>query len=231
MNFSIIFDNFDYLMFGSWPDGPVGGLALTLILSVVSATLSGVIGLGSGILMVIGNKPVKRLLLMTISFFRAVPILMLMLWAAFLLPKLFGIQFAPLWACVMALSLVGGAYVAHVVAAGLESVAQGQWTAGLALGFNRFQVLRFFILPQAVPRMMPSFINQWVSLIKDTSLVYILSVPEFLYIARRIDGTLTGAYSTEIYLFVGLVYYGVCTGFSAVLNRLSRRYFRQEKAV
>ncbi|WP_267427306.1 ABC transporter permease subunit [Methylobacterium sp. GC_Met_2] len=67
-----------------------------------------------------------------------------------------------------ALSLVGGAYLACGVAAGIESI--GQWAAGLALGFGRGQVLRVIVLPQALRAMAPSFVNQWTALIEDTSL-------------------------------------------------------------
>lgn len=224
MNMSVIFDNLSYFFVAAWPNGALGGIALTLLLSVFSACFSALLGLILGTLLVMSNGIAKNALTIFLGFFRAIPILLLIFWLFFLLPQLFGISAPRLTTVVAALSLVGGAYIAHSVAAGLNAVGSGQWAAGLALGFTRWQVLFYLILPQSLPRMMPSFINHWVSLVKDTSLAYIISVQEFLYVARQIDGRSNGAYSMEIYLFVGIVYFCICMAMSYLANYLNRRY-------
>lgn len=224
MNFSFIFDNFEYLMIGAWPNGPIGGLALTLLLCIFSAGLSALFGLFFGIMLVMPGHKWQLVLVTLLGFFRAIPILMLIFWIYFLLPMALGISAPKIQTIILALSLVGGAYLGHSVAAGLRSVGDGQWEAGLALGFSRWKVLWFLILPQALPRMAPSFINQWISLTKDTSLAYIIGTQEFLTLARQIDGRLTGAYSTEIYLFVGVVYFLLCTILSFFAKRINKHY-------
>ncbi len=231
MNFSFISDNFEYLMIGAWPNGPVGGLALTLLLCVFSAVLSALFGLLSGILLVMSGQKWQLVLVTILGFFRAIPILMLIFWIYFLLPMMLGISAPKVQTIVLALSLVGGAYLGHSVAAGLRSVGDDQWAAGLALGFNRWKVLWFLILPQALPRMAPSFINQCISLTKDTSLAYIIGTQEFLTLARQIDGRLTGAYSTEIYLFVGIVYFVLCMTLSFFAERINKHYSKERQFV
>ena len=231
MNFSFIFDNLEYLMIGAWPNGPVGGLALTLILCVFSAVLSALFGLLSGILLVMSGPKWQLVLVTILGFFRAIPILMLIFWIYFLLPMTLGISAPKVETIVLALSLVGGAYLGHSVAAGLRSVGDDQWAAGLALGFNRWKVLWFLILPQALPRMAPSFINQCISLTKDTSLAYIIGTQEFLTLARQIDGRLTGAYSTEIYLFVGIVYFVLCMTLNFFAECINKHYSKERQFV
>ena len=231
MNFSFIFDNLEYLMIGAWPNGPVGGLALTLLLCVFSAVLSALFGLLSGILLVMSGQKWQLVLVAILGFFRAIPILMLIFWIYFLLPMTLGISAPKVQTIVLALSLVGGAYLGHSVAAGLRSVGDDQWAAGLALGFNRWKVLWFLILPQALPRMAPSFINQCISLTKDTSLAYIIGTQEFLTLARQIDGRLTGAYSTEIYLFVGIVYFVLCMTLNFFAESINKHYSKERKFV
>ena len=231
MNFSFIFDNFEYLMIGAWPNGPIGGLALTLLLCVFSAVLSALFGLLSGILLVMSGSKWQLVLVTILGFFRAIPILMLIFWIYFLLPMTLGISAPKVQTIVLALSLVGGAYLGHSVAAGLRSVGDDQWAAGLALGFNRWKVLWFLILPQALPRMAPSFINQCISLTKDTSLAYIIGTQEFLTLARQIDGRLTGAYSTEIYLFVGIVYFVLCMTLNFFAECINKHYSKERQFV
>ena len=231
MNFSFIFDNLEYLMIGAWPNGPVGGLALTLLLCVFSAVLSALFGLLSGILLVMSGQKWQLVLVAILGFFRAIPILMLIFWIYFLLPMMFGISAPKVQTIVLALSLVGGAYLGHSVAAGLRSVGDDQWAAGLALGFNRWKVIWFLILPQALPRMAPSFVNQCISLTKDTSLAYIIGTQEFLTLARQIDGRLTGAYSTEIYLFVGIVYFVLCMTLNFFAECINKHYSKERQFV
>ena len=82
---------------------------------------------------------------------------------------------------VCALALIASAYLAHAVKAGIAAIGPGQWQAGLSLGLTRWQTLRMIVLPQALRMMVPSFINQWISLIKDTSLAYIVGVGELTF--------------------------------------------------
>jgi len=221
MNVSVILDNLDYLLIGAWPSGPLGGLALTLVLSGLSAVGSGLLGLALGIGLTMGSKRIRTALVVALAFFRAIPVLMLIFWSYFLLPILFGISVPEIGTVAMALTLIGGAYLAYAVAAGIESVGQGQWEAGFALGFGRWRILRLIVLPQALRTMAPSFVNQWTSLVKDTSLAYVIGVPELSFVAAQVNNRAM-IYPTEVFLFIGLVYWCLCASLDHAATRLAR---------
>ena len=143
MNFSALADDWVYLLLGTFPEGPPGGALLTLILSATSGIASALLGLVLGIALVLSRGWASQLLHGVLGFLRAIPVLMLIFWIYFLLPMLLGMDVPGTVSVVCALSLIGGAYLAHGVAAGIRAIA-GQWDAGSALGMSRWQVLRWW---------------------------------------------------------------------------------------
>lgn len=227
MQWSLLLNNLPYLLVGAFPDGPLGGAALTLVLAVTSALASAVLGMAGGIALAMAGRIARVPLLLVIGFFRAIPVLMLIFWTYFLLPVLLHVDVPGLAAVVCALSLVSGAYLAHSVHAGILAAGAGQWQAGLSLGLTRWQTLRCVLLPQAARIMTPSFVNQWVSLVKDTSLAYIVGVPELSFIATQINNRLM-VYPAQIFLFVGLIYLVMCTALDRIATWLLTRADRAQ---
>lgn len=207
---NVFIANVPYLLVGAFPEGPLGGAALTLVLAVTSALASAAFGLLLGIALAMAGRATRVLLLVVIGFFRAIPVLMLIFWTYFLLPIVFHVDVPGLAAVVCALSLIGGAYLAHSVHAGIVAVGEAQWEAGLSLGLTRFDALRHVVLPQAIRIMAPSFVNQWVSLVKDTSLAYIVGVGELSFVATQINNRLM-VYPIPVFLFVAAIYLVMCT--------------------
>lgn len=221
MDFSVIHDNLSYFLIGAYPDGPLGGAALTILLALASGIASAVIGLTLGIaLSVLHGKP-RLLLVAFLGLFRAIPVLMLIFWTYFLLPIVFHFDVPALGSVVCALSLIGGAYLAHSVHAGIESLPKGQWDAARALGLRPWQVLTLVILPQALPIMLPSFLNQWVSLIKDTSLAYVIGVGELSFVATQVSNRVM-VHPIEIYLFIAFLYFVLCSMLNVAFTLLAR---------
>lgn len=213
MDLSVIADNFRYFMLGLWPDGPLQGAAITLILSLISGALSAVVGLVLGIVLACCPRWMRIFIMPILGFFRSIPIVMLIFGAYFVLPKLLSIKNGdmPQWIAIsLSLGVVGGAYLAYSVAAGINSLPKGQWRAGKAIGLSWGQIMWHVILPQALPRMLPSFINQWVSLIKDTSLAYIIGMADLTFLARQVSNTAM-TQPAVIYLFVALLYFIGCS--------------------
>jgi polar amino acid transport system permease protein len=211
-----------YLLLGTFPHGPLGGVALTVALTLASAVLSALLGLAGGIALVMSRGVLHVLLLVAIGFFRAIPVLMLIFWTFFLMPVLLHIDVPGIATVVCALALIGGAYLSHSVQAGIAAIGEGQWQAAQSLGMTRAQALRYVLLPQAVRVMTPSFINQWVSLIKDTSLAYIVGVQEFTFLANQVNSRLM-IYPAQIFLFVGFIYLMLCCAFQWGVARLLKR--------
>jgi polar amino acid transport system permease protein len=206
-----LLDALPYLLWGAWPEGPLGGAALTLLLCIGSALASAALGLAAGIGLALLHGYPKRGLLALLGFFRAIPVLMLIFWTYFLLPYALGISVPGVLSVMCALSLVGGAYLGHAVHAGIEGISAGQWAAGLSLGLTRRETLRHVVLPQALRIMLPSFVNQWVTLIKDSSLAYIVGVNELSFVAAQVNAR-TMIYPAEIFMLIGAIYWLLCFG-------------------
>ena len=222
MNFAALADDWLYLLVGTFPEGPPGGALLTVILSATSGVASAVLGLVLGIALVMSQGWPARLLQTLLGFLRAIPVLMLIFWIYFLLPMLFCMDVPGTVSVVCALSLIGGAYLAHGVAAGIRAVPQGQWDAGSALGMNRWLVLRWLVLPQALTAMLPSFVNQWVTLIKDSSLAYIVGVAELSFLSTQVNARLM-VNPAEVFLFVGGIYWALCSALNLLTWAVSLR--------
>ena len=220
-----LLDNLPYLLWGAWPDGPLGGAALTVLLSAGSAVASAVLGLALGIALAMAGGWPRAALSTVLGFFRAIPVLMLIFWTYFLLPMALGIDVPGVLSVMCALSLVGGAYLAHAVHAGIRGVPAGQWNAGLSLGLTRWGVLRHIVLPQALRIMLPSFVNQWVTLVKDSSLAYVVGVGELSFVAGQVNAR-TMVYPAELFMLVGAIYWLLCTALERGVLRLARERLR-----
>jgi polar amino acid transport system permease protein len=224
VDFSVVWDNLPYLLWGAYPEGPLGGAALTLVLSALSGVASAIIGLAMGVgLSMLRQRGLLGLLASALAFLRAIPVLMLIFWVYFLLPIAFGVDVPALLTVTLALALIGGAYLAHSVHAGIRSLPQGQWMAAGALGLTRWQTLRLIVLPQALPMMLPSFINQWIALIKDTSLAYVIGVAELSFVATQVSNRVM-VHPTEIFLSVAMIYYIFCLALDVASNWARRRW-------
>lgn len=226
MDFSIIRDNLGYMLWGTWPDGPLGGAALTLAISLMAGVASAVLGTALGVALAMSRGVAAGLLAAVLGFFRAIPVIMLIFWTYFLLPMVFGVEIPEITTVVCALALIASAYLAHAVKAGIAAIPAGQWQAGLSLGLTRWQTLRMIVLPQALRMMVPSFINQWISLIKDTSLAYIVGVGELTFLATQVNNR-SMVYPMEVFLFVALVYFIFCLSLDILANAANRRFSAQ----
>ena len=123
---------------------------------------------------------------------------------------------------LMCLALFEGAYVTEIVRAGIQSIERGQWEAGGALGLSRGQLLRLILLPQAFRRILPPLAGQFISLIKTSSIVSLISIQELTFSASEVAVT-TGAVF-EVWLTVAAMYLAICYACSVAFARLERRF-------
>jgi polar amino acid transport system permease protein len=121
-----------------------------------------------------------------VEFFRATPLILQIYWAYYVLPAYFDVQLSQLSTAIVGLSCNISAFNSETFRAGIVSIREGQWNAGLALGMSRTEVFIMIILPQAVMRVLPALASTWVSLFKDTSLVSIISVADLSYMALKV---------------------------------------------
>ncbi|MWP62948.1 amino acid ABC transporter permease [Gilliamella sp. Pas-s25] len=213
----VIYNNLSYMMWGNFP----GGIFLTLLMSFAAIIVSTLLGILAGVGLTVLKGTVRYLLVGILGFLRAIPVIMLIFWTYFLLPVLLNVDVPAIATVIFALSLIGAAYIGHSVHAGMIAVAKEQWQAAFSLGLTKKQVILFIILPQALKMMLPSFVNQWVSLIKDTSLAYIVGVAEFTFIATQVNNR-SMVYPTEIFLFVIVVYFIICASLDFAVSILPK---------
>ncbi|BCS55124.1 amino acid ABC transporter permease [Geobacter sp. SVR] len=221
-DFKVIADNFTYFMIGRYPDGPLGGVGLTIYLAVASCVLSFFGGLILGLVSVSRRAWISRPAMLVINTIRGVPLLMVIFWMYFLLPALFGKGFSETRTVILGLTFFTSAYMSQIVRAGIEGIPKGQMEAALSTGLKHWQAMAFIILPQGLRNMIPSFVNQFVSLIKDTSLAFIVGVSELTHVGTQINNR-TMAYPTEIFFFIAAVYFILCYAFTSLSRWLERR--------
>ncbi len=193
-----------------------------------------VVGIGWGTLLAVARiSSIKSLAWASaayVNLFRSIPLVMVILWFFLIVPQLmhavFGnavedIRFA---SALVAFSLFEAAYYAEIMRAGILSVSQGQFNAGLALGFTRSETVRLIILPQAFRNMLPLLLTQAVILFQDTSLVYVIGLSDFFGTAYKVgdrDGRLV-----EMLLFAGAVYFVISFSLSQLVARFQKRSTR-----
>jgi glutamate/aspartate transport system permease protein len=164
-----------------------------------------------------------------VNLMRSVPLVLVIFWFYFLVPYIGGwaigsntpIQVGAFWSSVITFTLFEAAYYAEIMRAGIQSVARGQVWAGYALGLNYWQTMGTIVLPQAFRNMLPVLLTQTIILFQDTSLVYVLSITDFLGAAAKVaqrDGRLI-----EMYLFVAVVYFIISFSLSYFVKRLQQR--------
>jgi polar amino acid transport system permease protein len=222
LNFQVIADNFTYFMIGRYPNGPLGGLGLTLYLAVVSCILSVFGGLFLGLLSISKHAWVRWPSVLFINAIRGLPLLMVIFWMYFLLPVILGKTTPESQTVIMGLTLFTSAYMSQIVRAGIEGIPKGQTEAALSTGLKSWQAMLYIVLPQGLRNMIPSFVNQFVSLIKDTSLAFIVGVSELTHVGTQINNR-TMAFPTEIFIFIAFVYFIICYAFTSLSRVLERK--------
>lgn len=160
------------------------GLWVTLQISVVAALLSLLFGLLLGIIRSLHNPVLDPFLGSYIDFFRAMPLIVNMVLVFYALPFV-GINLSAFWAATTSLVLMNSAYQAEIFRAGIESVSRGQVDASRALGLKTHQTLRYVVLPQSFRIILPPLTNNLVSLVKDTAVAYVITLPELLTQAQH----------------------------------------------
>jgi polar amino acid transport system permease protein len=161
---------------------------------------------------------------LVIEVFRTTPPLVQLFWVFFALPLLVGIEMTPFMAAVVTFSIQSAAFFAEVFRAGIQSVERGQWDGARAIGMNEAQAMRRIVLPQAVKRMIPAFMERAIELMKTTTLVATISYVDLLFAANEVSQKTFRP--LETYTVVALVYFVVIFLASLVARRLELRLAR-----
>ncbi len=199
-NFDAIWQYWDLFMMGLW---------LTVVYTVGSILFGIVIGLLTCAARLSGWKVLNVLARFYQEIFRCSPLLVQLLWFYYAFPLLVGITIDNRVAAMLTLSLYVGAFYAEIFRGGILSIDKGQREAAAAIGMSPAQATRRIIMPQAVKRMLPSFINQSVIQFKNTSLVSVISVADLAYMAAVVNGQTyrpLESYTVMAALYIGILF-------------------------
>ena len=183
------------------------GIQVTLAYTVGTIALGLIIGLALGLARLINWRIVAVPVTAFIELFRCTPLLVQIVWFYYALPVILGVDVPRVVAATLVLSLYTAAFYAEIFRGGIVSIEQGQWDAARALGLRWGPMMRRVILPQAVRRMVPPFMNQSIIQLKNTSLVSTIAVPDLLYQGSLV---ISDTYRPlEVYTVVALIYFAL----------------------
>jgi len=210
-DFAVILNNLPFL----WQ-----GLQLSLLLTGL-AILGGIFfGTILALMRLSGVLPLSLFAATYVNLIRSVPLILVIFWFYFLVPLLLGRPIGSFYSALIAFTLFEAAYFSEIIRAGIQSVRKGQAHAGQATGLNYWQIQRHIVLPQAFRNMIPILVTQGIILFQDTSLVFVVSLRDFMTVSSivaRTEGRLV-----EMYIFAAFVYFVICFAGSLFVRHLQK---------
>ena len=212
-NFDLVVTSFPLLLLGA---------GVTIKITVMSVALGVLIGLFVGIARICRVRPLRFLAAVYVDFFRGTPLLVQIFLFYFAVPVITGQRIDPYVAAVGSCGINSGAYVAEIVRAGIQSIDEGQMEAGRSLGMTWVQTMRYSIVPQAIKRVIPPLGNEFIALLKDSSLVSVIGFEELTRRGQLIIAKTYG--SLEIWFSVAIIYLVMTLSISRLVAYLEKRY-------
>ena len=225
-----MFENFDFdVIARTWQVLIFQGLAFTAQVTMMAMVGGIILGTLLAMMRLSSIKPLSWLAAGYVNGLRSIPLVLVIFWFYFLVPYIGAwiigsptpVKVGAFTSALVTFILFEACYYCEIMRAGIQSIPRGQVNAGSALGLNYWQVMGQVVLPQAFRNMTPVLLTQTIVLFQDVSLVYIISLPDFVTIASKIaqrDGRLI-----EMYLFVAVVYFVICLSLSMLVKRLQSR--------
>ena len=200
----------------------IAGAGITVEITAMSVFLGLVIGCMLGIARQCNIKPIRYIANVYVDFIRGTPLLVQIFLVYFALPGIIGSRVDPFVAAISACSINSGAYIAEIFRAGIQSIDKGQMEAGRSLGMTWAQTMRYIIMPQAFKRIIPPLGNEFIAMLKDSSLVSVIGFEE---LTRRGQLIIARTYASfEIWMAVALVYLVMTFAVARFTGYLERRF-------
>jgi len=199
----------------------IGGLGYTIILSVISITIAIILGLIVSVASIAKNRTLNAINIGYTEIVRAIPVLVMILWVYYGLPVLLNLNFTAFTAGIIALSICESPFIAEIFRSGIQAVPKGQKEAGSSMGMSFLQIFYYITLPQAVRIILPALGNQFVYMLKMSSLVSIIGLNE---LTRKANELVVSQYRPlEIYTFLVLEYLVLILVVSFLVRRLEKK--------
>ena len=199
----------------------LGGLGLTLGAAAVGIVLALILGILLAVLRMSQLRAVRIVTTVFVEIFRGAPVLLVMLFFFLAFPAIFKVSLPAFWTVVFALFLFNGAVICEIVRAGVAALPSGQTEAAKALGMSNLKLIRLILLPQALRVMLPTLISQYIVLLKDTSLGFIIGYTELLQ--RGQSASLLFNNPLQTFALIAIVYILLNSGVSRLSHWISDR--------
>ena len=225
-----MFGNFDFdVISRSWVYLFQTGMVFTLKLTALAMVGGIVLGTVLALMRLSSNRLISGVASSYVNLIRSIPLVLVIFWFYFLVPYIAAwiiganepVKVGAFSSALITFIMFEAAYYCEIMRSGIQSIPRGQVWAGQALGMNSRQTMGSIVLPQAFRNMIPVLLTQTIVLFQDVSLVYVLSIPDFVGAASKIaqrDGRLV-----EMYVFVAVVYFVLCYALSFLVKRLQKR--------
>ncbi len=214
--------NFDFDVIARSLPLLLAGALVTVQITALSVGFGLLIGMFAGIARLSSVKLVRMLAAVYVDFIRGTPLLVQIFLIYFAIPMIIGQRVDPFVAAITACSINSGAYVAEIFRGGIQSIDKGQMEAGRSLGMSWVQTMRYIIMPQAFKRIIPPLGNEFIAMLKDSSLVSVIGFEE---LTRRGQLVIARTYASfEIWLAVACIYLLMTFSISRAVDYLERRY-------
>ncbi|MFB1117092.1 amino acid ABC transporter permease [Dickeya dadantii] len=217
--FTILHDHSMLLLMGQYPNGPLGGVLCTLLISLLAVVLSFPLGVLVGLARLSPWRGLRWAATAWVYTLRGIPLMMVVFWTYFCVPLLIGQNISGFSTMLCTLVIYESAYIAEIVRGGIQALPHGQYEASRALGMSYLKTLRLVVLPQALFNSLPSLVSQLVSIIKDSTLGYVINVPELTYAANQVSNQLLTK-PFQVFAIVALSYYIICFSLTWLANKL-----------
>ena len=217
-NLGLVVNSFPLLLMGA---------VVTIQITVLSVLLGVLLGLFVGIARISSFRLIRWAAAVYVDFFRGTPLLVQIFLIYFAIPVITGQRMDPFMAAISACGINSGAYVAEIFRAGIQSIDEGQMEAGRSLGMTWGQTMRYIIVPQAFKRVIPPLGNEFIALLKDSSLVSVIGFEELTRRGQLIIAKTYG--SLEIWFSVAIIYLAMTLTISQFVAYLERRFNTDDK--
>lgn len=214
----------DFSVLSEYMPALLEGLNMTIQISIFSIIFGTICGILGALCRISKNPILRGIANVYVEWIRNTPLLIQVLFIYFGLGVFFSLS--PIVASVIALSLFSGAYITEIIRAGIQAVPRGQKEAALSIGMTDFQAMRLIILPQAIKRILPPLAGQFITLVKDSSLVSVIAVTDLTYVAKNIVTTTFRAF--EVWMVIAVFYFALSFTLSLAVRKLESRFAKSD---
>lgn len=214
----------DFSVLSEYMPSLLDGLYMTIQISILSIIFGTIMGILGALCKISKNFILRSIANIYVEWIRNTPLLIQVLFIYFGLGVF--LNLSPMVASVIALSFFSGAYITEIIRAGIQSVPRGQKEAAQSIGMTEFQAMRLIILPQAIKRILPPLAGQFITLVKDSSLVSVIAVTDLTYVAKNIVTTTFRAF--EVWLVIAVFYFVLSFTLSLAVRKLESRFAKSD---